>query len=52
MNAMPQRQKEIANTCNNMDNFQRRYTERKKLDTKSTSCMIPFIQNPGLGPLL
>lgn len=32
MNSSTQQYKETANTFNNMDNFQRHYTKRRKLD--------------------
>lgn len=34
MNSSTQQYKETANTFNNMDNFQRHYTKRRKLDTE------------------
>lgn len=34
MNSSSQQYKETANTFNNMDNFQRHYTKRRKLETK------------------
>ena len=32
-----------AHTCNNTGESQSSYAEQKKLDMKSTYCMIPFI---------